>query len=189
MGHRAKPDVQDCARFHDARRGVLPGCDEMRVRHRSGFQGDVAGAAVPGMDHAAPIHLPVGTPPFRAAVPCTAVLHALPKLLRVLFALDAGTNPADAQPVTLFTTDPDVASETVYRIARDRVHCECTFRDAKQYPGPTAWRAPSEPPSCIRGSRFQPRYCTFGISGVDRPAASPRNPASLPVPACGSSQP
>ena len=68
-------------------------------------------------------------------------------LLRVVFALDGGINPSEARPVTLFTTDPDVASETVSRIARDCFHCECYFRAAKQYPGPTAWRVPSAPPS------------------------------------------
>nr|ACX49734.1 conserved hypothetical protein [uncultured marine bacterium 1k6] len=64
------------------------------------------------------------------------------KLLRVVFVLDADADPAEeTQPTTLFSTDPDMAPERIYRIYRDRFQIEFNFRDAKQHLGLAACQA------------------------------------------------
>ena len=64
------------------------------------------------------------------------------KLLRVVFVLDADADPAaETRPTTLFSTDPDMAPERIYRIYRDRFQIEFNFRDAKQHLGLAACQA------------------------------------------------
>ncbi len=62
-------------------------------------------------------------------------------LLRVVFVLDMDADPEEARPVTLFTTDPEMAPERIYRIYRDRFQIEFNFRDAKQHLGLAACQA------------------------------------------------
>ena len=61
--------------------------------------------------------------------------------LRVVFVLDANTDPEEARPGTLFATDPEIAPERIYRIYRDRFQIEFNFRDAKQHLGLAACQA------------------------------------------------
>ena len=64
------------------------------------------------------------------------------KLLRVALVLDEDADPAaEAQPTTLFTTDPEMAPKRIYRIYRDRFQIEFNFRDAKQHLGLAACQA------------------------------------------------
>ena len=65
-----------------------------------------------------------------------AQLHCKPfkKLLRVVFVLDADDDPAAvARPTTLFSIDPEMEPERIYRIHADRFQIEFNFRDAKQH--------------------------------------------------------
>ena len=64
------------------------------------------------------------------------------KLLRVVFVLEADEDPAEgAKPTILFSTDPEMDPERIYRIYRDRFPIEFNFRDAKQHLGLAACQA------------------------------------------------
>ena len=64
------------------------------------------------------------------------------QLLRVVFVLDADEDPAAVRkPTALFSTDPEMDPERMYRIYRDRFQIEFNFRDAKQHLGLAACQA------------------------------------------------
>ena len=64
------------------------------------------------------------------------------KLLRVVFVLGADEDPAAVRkPTALFSTDPEMEPERIYRIYRDRFQIEFNFRDAKQHLGLAACQA------------------------------------------------
>ena len=64
------------------------------------------------------------------------------QLLRVVFVLDADEDPAAVRkPTALFSTDPEMEPERIYRIYRDRFQIEFNFRDAKQHLGLAACQA------------------------------------------------
>ena len=104
------------------------------------------------------------------------------KLLRVVLVLDEDADPAaEAQPTTLFATDPEMAPKRIYRIYPDRFQIEFNFRDTKQHLGLAACQARTAerhhfhvntvlaahrfpaPPTPVRLCRGD-RPCSFNIS-------------------------